>query len=149
MTAQKYQWDSTLSWLKDKIEAGDFDLFGLVEELMVRGDLDADVIQDMYQSEMEEMGFFIATREWMLENCKTTGMIECVDCGDVFSEDDDKQHKRCKDSCPLEDGTPSNEHRFEEAAQKNVRDYLDEEFPASMNKPQEMWDFGVEKGWWE
>ena len=134
---EAYPFASAHDWLKNAIETGDFDLFALVEMLMEKGLLDGDTIQDIYQDEMDEQGFFIPTREWLMGNLSNAGMVECIVCGEVLP-----QSESDTDSC--HDG----EHVHEEASDSGVEAYLEEKFPETHDPPTELYEFGKEKGWW-
>jgi hypothetical protein len=54
----RYKWDSPLDWLMEK--AGSWDIQTLYNEFsaVVQTKLDSDQIQDLYQKEMQEDGYF-------------------------------------------------------------------------------------------
>jgi nitrate/TMAO reductase-like tetraheme cytochrome c subunit len=72
----EYRWDSPHEWLRDKLNklANDDEIneiLSIAQQLSAH--LDADVLQDLFQREMDDEGYFTAT------DAKT-----CSDCGGNF-----------------------------------------------------------------
>lgn len=72
MPRPKYRWETAHDWLEHHLEdVSHNELFNIASDLAHR--LDADTIQDIFQTEMDEDGYFKPLKEPMTKLCSVTG----------------------------------------------------------------------------
>ena len=74
----RYKWNTPHEWLMDAAQSWDSaQLYSALSSIIDK--LDADTIQDLYQTEMSEDGYFVD-----LDEPKS----ECQNCGETFANSD-------------------------------------------------------------